>query len=1456
MKKKFVRESLALLLIAAMTTSTVFPAMASIASVDAGQVISWKETRIDGFRKATSSTADRLPEKEKQTPSNAISQDEIFDLDEMPEIGTDAFTKWFFANTEHEELWEFVLDLLDRRESEEYEQFMAWVLENEDSFSEAFYKYTGEIFPFSMATGDLWEEWIGAKMNWSGSGSESDPYKITSLSELMGLSEAVTQGEDYSGKYFELQTDIDLGRLILNNGCWNPIGWYKNASDLEGKPKTAFAGTFDGAGNTISGLKFTKIDHDYSYLGLFGWIKDATIKNLNLEADEVSGDDNIGLLAGCVEGNSTIHNVTVNGALYAEGDAGSIAGEITGGTKHTIIENCVADTVSINSEGTDSYVGGIAGNVQKAEIIDCVVSTLDGGSNRIQGKGCVGGMIGRQNITNVYNSYVTGTFGGNKTKAVGGITGLYESGDIVVVQMDGEIGHTYNGTASHEGSIIGTREARNGFRYGTGKRDNLSYLYVGDAAQTKTIVGSGISDDNTWTMDAHVGYYTDYQRKYTQVAGTNEQGCGERFFYEELEDGIQYIITQKLGKDLTIDQANGVGFRIDHFAPGNQGEPVTGYLVAISRIDAKNANGTFDNDVATLTAISATNNSYYRQIDKDHPSAVAPGCTITVATAAKNTNENRYQMVYDENEAGKVKPPTYTDESGEKQNMTYVNGGSYSFVMPESDTELNVEYMKVTTQLSMTPKETEISVTHTRTGDRKNPKITTEVRNHDGTLIARYINGTQDVSVQVLPVPIHAEHNSTGSTADRTVKWSIDDTDLLHFEDGWKEDYTTKDARVIPNMESQFIQRIIEREVKKQVDSGYQQPISNTIYTDSAVVTASTNPATSVDNKVVTGACKVDITFQIIDQTTLRVENLVLNQTDISFDIIRKLTGDRKDPVEEYIVTGPIGLDASLNPSQSFYKNVTWADRESGKVIRLTPSGANQQNCSVSVVFDADTTNNPAWIQNIINADDSAKAAAHGYLKLNGNGSVKELITATSEDQTNGVITATCNVTINFKTDDQTVIHPEGIVLTETSLDYDLHYQYAGDIHSEVTEKTGLGERDILSAIVLPNIEVNDGHMPYNRNVIWISSDPDALSVTDGKLIVNDQAQWIKKALKEVPYKAEKVVTITAVTEDGEKQATCDVTLRFMASVLEADREGETFDIVLTKTGNKQNPTLSWTGTDPKKFTASIYNEDKGVTAVWKSSNHTLLTVSKDGDVSPVVINADGTIITDWILEAMKNYPYKAENSADIQVIASDDSMSDTIPVKLTFTLVDRTYSSGGGSSSGGGGGSSSGGGGSSTGGTVTSGTQGAFGSRPSGSVTGIWTQTLDGKWMFTENERTYADEWAYIYNPYAKDGQNTADWFRFDKTGFMVTGWHYDVDGHSYYLHSVSDNTLGHMYTGWRWIDDNGDGLAECYYFNPTVGAPKGSMLKGTATPDGYIVNEKGQWVMNGIVQTQAIGK
>lgn len=50
-----------------------------------------------------------------------------------------------------------------------------------------------------------------------------------------------------------------------------------------------------------------------------------------------------------------------------------------------------------------------------------------------------------------------------------------------------------------------------------------------------------------------------------------------------------------------------------------------------------------------------------------------------------------------------------------------------------------------------------------------------------------------------------------------------------------------------------------------------------------------------------------------------------------------------------------------------------------------------------------------------------------------------------------------------------------------------------------------------------------------------------------------------------------------------------------------------------------------------------------------------------------------------------------------------------------------------------------------------------------------------------------------------------------------------------------------------WKWIDGNGDGTAEYYYFNGD-----GYMLAACTTPDGKTVTEEGKWIKDGVIQTK----
>ncbi len=1029
--------------------------------------------------------------------------------------------------------------------------------------------------------GDLWEGWVG-DTDFSGDGTASHPYQIGSVKQLMGLSQAVAEGADYADTYFELVQDLDLSGIESRFGNWNPIGWYQREAELSGQVAHPFRGHFDGGGNRISGLKISDPGKNLKNLGLFGVIDGGSVHDLVLEAETLSGTENVAVLAGTMEGDSRIYNVEVTGNLRSEGDAGGIAAQVTGrgtgtdGGDQVVIENCRADGVVIHSTGAESYVGGIAGNVQRACLIDNVVITQNGDSNRIQGKGYVGGIAGRMRETGIYNSYVNGTIGGNGSKAAGGIVGKYESGNLILARMAGEISRTNNGSASREGTFVGTRDARHNFTYGTERDSRMAYLFTNAADKAKRVIGSGIDGDNDFTKEAHIGFWTDLERKYKIVAGRTETDCGDRYFYEELEDGVRYLITQKLGREFTPDgYGEGLGFRPDHFAPGYMGEPVRGYLVYIPRIDARNANGTYDTDVAVLTAVSETGSSYYREMDQGYAAAVTPGAVITVTTAPKNTVGNRYQLAADRMEAGRVKPPVYRTEDGSDAPMQYVNGGAYTFRMPECDTVLRAEYVKVTSSLMVDPAEMRIHVVMTRNGDRKQPSVLTEVKNDAGILIARYIDGEQDQSVEIQPLRIHAEHNGSGQTADRTVRWLVDDMDLLvnRSEPG----YTESDGFILPNLNSEFIQGIVNRELQTQADGQYREPIRNTIYTRYGVMTAAANPQTSADYQPVYANCRITVQFQIVDNTTVRVEGMTLNRPELSFKVTRHLTGNARNPVETITCSEPVVLSAAFVPPRPFLKGVVWKDVQGGKILALKVSGTDQRDCETAVRYDPEGKENPAWIQNIIN-EDRRKKAENPREKVSGSGSMTETITAVSEDQTHGRVSAECQVSIEFVTVDDTV------------------YRMGG--------------------------------------------------------------------------------------------------------------------------------------------------------------------------------------------------------------------------------------SGSGGGSSGSVGGSSSGSAassfGSAGGSAVIAGGPGAGGALSgTGGVMGTWTQHEDGRWKFSDQSRRYADEWAAVYNPYANPqaGQNSVDWFRFDTDGFLVTGWFTDADGNRYYLHSVSDGTLGRMYTGWNQID----GIS--YYFQEESNGTRGAL-------------------------------
>ena len=869
----------------------------------------------------------------------------------------------------------------------------------------------------SAATGDLWEHWIGDLSFLSGErgdGTKERPFQLSTKEHLMGLSELAAKGMvmkegegtypgDYSDCHFQLTRNIDLGGIE-----WMPIGFYQNEVDFLTEEVRPFSGHFDGNGKTVS--NFVIYRPEWKNAGLFGVLENAEITDLTVKPGYViQAKDQVGILGGSAS-NCVIRNVTVMGSVYAEGTAGGLFGEIK---ENSVIENCIADHVAVDSgRAKEVYTGGIAGKAAESLIVDCTVNTGDSMTARIQGDGYVGGIAGFQNGTDIFNVHVMGTIGGNGSQSIGGVTGKYASGKMKVARFEGVIADSGMGSLAREGTFIGVHDSGFHYRYGTESGSDLAYLFADTEGKIAAgVCGSGIPDDNRYGYDAHIGYWHSKDNFFSLVQGQNTKTETERYFYQELEEGILHLIDSE-------EYARDQEYSPDHFAPNAVGRPTRGYLVSVLQIDAVTDVENYY-DVATLTAKGES--AYSRELDKDTRGAVAAGDVVTVVTAPKNTTEEKYQM---------DGVPTFTNKSGNRVDMAYQTGGSYSFTMPAYDTEISAEYKKVAADVRIEPEEYVFRVIQERSGDRKNPSIVTEVKDKAGKLIARYINGELEKGTKVQEVTLEAIVDKNNDVADHRVSWSVDDSDLLLLKKNADEDsegYTAMSASVELNLEADFFENIIEHAEQVQRASGYRYAIPDTVYGNGtqgglAVLTAKTRPASSFEGKPVEANCKIPVMFQIKDRTTVSLYTVRFDKTDIEFVVTRRLTGNRRTPKEEILISGPEKLTVQLQPEYSNLKAIEWSVSDP-YVLRLDSNdysgeveSGDYKEAVVQAIKDA------KWIRDLMAVDDELyKADTKVQRNRNGEKTAQILMTAT--DVLGNQETAVCNVKVKFVTEDQTSLY-------------------------------------------------------------------------------------------------------------------------------------------------------------------------------------------------------------------------------------------------------------------------------------------------------------------------------------------------------------------------------------------------------------------------------------------------
>ena len=190
---------------------------------------------------------------------------------------------------------------------------------------------------------DSWEN-HAAKSFADGTGSEDDPYVISSATELALLAKLVNEGnKKYSYAHYIQTKDIDLFGYE-----WIPIGTYE-----DDKYEKQFSGTYNGNGYEINNMSITQDDASYCYFGLFGSCMEAKIENVTLN-------------------NAKIQFKHTDSGWQSSNGMGSsltVGGIVADAWRHSTISSCTVNDILINIDTSMSITcGGLAGSINYCDV--------------------------------------------------------------------------------------------------------------------------------------------------------------------------------------------------------------------------------------------------------------------------------------------------------------------------------------------------------------------------------------------------------------------------------------------------------------------------------------------------------------------------------------------------------------------------------------------------------------------------------------------------------------------------------------------------------------------------------------------------------------------------------------------------------------------------------------------------------------------------------------------------------------------------------------------------------------------------------------------------------------------------------------------------------------------------------------------------------------------------------
>lgn len=303
--------------------------------------------------------------------------------------------------------------------------------------------------------------WDGSNdTSWYDANDQQNHYVLSTAEQLAGLAELVNQGNGFKGVTISLSTNINLDNIE-----WIPIGkGYINWDS--GEVSLGFEGTFNGNGNTISGLSITvnsatsNNGYDLGGAALFGYLIEGIVKNIAVEGIvDVQEGVGMGNNAGIVGFNAggTVENCINHANVKAQYTGAGIVGYNNGG----IITKCSNFGTIEVTKGAGVSAGGITGDSEAGTISLCHNA---GTVTHIGTKGAayIGGIAGTGGFSNtIQNCYNTAAISTNwQSSECGGIVGsVYDKSNTISCYNVGVVSNS--GDSKECGAISGNASDSN-----------------------------------------------------------------------------------------------------------------------------------------------------------------------------------------------------------------------------------------------------------------------------------------------------------------------------------------------------------------------------------------------------------------------------------------------------------------------------------------------------------------------------------------------------------------------------------------------------------------------------------------------------------------------------------------------------------------------------------------------------------------------------------------------------------------------------------------------------------------------------------------------------------------------------------------------------------------------------------------------------------------------------------